>query len=116
MPEAFFLIENDGSLGAGESHGSLLLRDMLCAHYISHTAWRNAEGFIGMRDGPSLGCSASCVHPQCCSFPISLMSGRWQKGFRTEISRGSREENMLLTGLQGRMQAHPLTVADTDVL
>lgn len=74
----FFLIENDSSLGARESCGSLLLLGGLDALYISHTAWRDAADFIDMRDGPSswvFAFSLSCLLSQCSSFPILLTSG-----------------------------------------
>lgn len=60
----FFLIENDSSLGAVESCGSLLLPGGLCARYISHTAWRNAADFVDMRDSPSSGFVLSAAHFQ----------------------------------------------------
>lgn len=72
-----FLIENDGSPGAGEACGSLLLPCGLCARYISHTAWRNAADFIDMRDRPSSRFFLSLLHSWCSSFPILLTSGMW---------------------------------------
>lgn len=77
----FFLIENDSSLGAGESRGSLLLLGGLRARYISHTAWRNAADFTDTRDSRSLwfyfSLSLSRLRSQCSSFPMLLTSGMW---------------------------------------